>query len=151
MGAKIVPDGRQLRGVEMLFTVESGRVALLDAGVGERLPWLRDRTRPGDFIFQASNCNLYYLLGLRNPAQVPFLTAAGFTRPEQVQDVVEALERSQARFVLWGLWLDTPYCNPDRQFDPRRLAPLRNYLRTHYHLVRNFGDPDYDQVWERNP
>jgi hypothetical protein len=68
-----------------------------------------------------------------------------------VQDVIEALERSRARFVLWGIWLDTPFDNHDRQFDPRHLAPIRDYLRTHYHLVRNFGEPEYEQVWERNP
>ena len=129
----------------------AGHVALLDSGVCERLRWLRDRTRPGDFVFQASDCNLYYLLDLQNPAQVPFVTATGFTRPEQVQDVVEALERSRARFVLWSVWLDTPRHSSDKQFDPRHLAPIRDYLPCHYHLVRAFGDPDYEQVWERNP
>ena len=129
----------------------AGRVALLDSGVCERLQWLRDRTRPGDFIFQASDCNLYYLLGLQNPAPVSFITATGYTRPEQVQDVVEALERSQARFVLWAIWLDTPRFDSEKHFNTAHLAPIRDYLRTHYHLVRNYGDPDYEQVWERNP
>jgi len=129
----------------------AGRVAFHEPEVWEKFQWLRDRTRPGDFIFQASDCSLYYLLGLRNPAPLSFVTATGYTRPEQVRDVAEALERSRARFVVWGLWLDTPRHDPEKQFAPRRLTPIREYLRTHYHLVRNFGDPDYEQVWQRNP
>jgi len=129
----------------------AGRVAFPEPEVWEKFQWLRDRTRPSDFIFQASNCNLYYLLGLQNPTPVSFVTATGYTRPEQVRDVVAALERSQARFVVWGLWLDTPRYKREKQFDPGHLAPIRDYLRAHYHLVRNFGDPDYEQVWERNP
>ena len=64
----------------------AGRVAFLEPELYEKFRWLRDRTRPGDFIFQASNCNLYYLLGLQNPTPVSFVTATGYTRPEQVQE-----------------------------------------------------------------
>ena len=69
----------------------------------------------------------------------------------EVQEVVEALEKSRARFVVWGLWLDAPRYEREKQFDPGHLAPIRDYLRAHYHLVRNFGEPDYEQVWQRNP
>ena len=31
------------------------------------------------------------------------------------------------------------------------LEPLRGYLHSKYHLTRGFGEPNYDEVWERNP
>jgi hypothetical protein len=47
--------------------------------------------------------------------------------------------------------LDTPRFDSEKHFNTAHLAPIRDYLRAHYHLVRNFGEPDYEQVWERNP
>jgi hypothetical protein len=129
----------------------AGRVAFQEPDVYEKFRWLRDRTRPGDYIWQASDCSLYYLLHLQNPAPVSFVTATGYTRPEQVRDVVAALGRSRPRFVLWTVWLDVPRFGSRELFDFQVLAPIRAYLRAHYHLVRSFGAPDYEQVWERNP
>jgi len=129
----------------------AGRVAFQEPDVYEKFQWLRDRTRPGDYIWQASDCSLYYLLHLQNPAPVSFVTATGYTRPEQVRDVVAALERSRPQFVLWTVWLDVPRFGSRELFDFQVLAPIRAYLRAHYHLVRSFGAPDYEQVWERNP
>lgn len=87
---------------------------------------------------------------MRNPTRAPFLTLSGYTTPGQVQDVVAGLERSRPRYVLWCVWRDDPYPRNFVTFDGARLTPIRDYLRTHYHLVWNFGEPDYEQVWERN-
>jgi hypothetical protein len=127
-----------------------GREAFLDPEVYGKFRWVAKHTRPGDFFYQASDCNLYYLLDVRNPTQVPFLTASGYTPPGQVQDVVADLGRSRPRYVLWSVWLDVPYPGNFATFDGARLSPVREYLRTHYHLAWNFGEPDYEQVWERS-
>jgi len=129
----------------------TGREAFLDPDVYEKFRWVGEHTRPGDYSYQASDCNLYYLLDLRNPTRLAFITAGGYTRPDQVQDVVASLETSHVRYVLWSVWLDFPYPGRAQQFDAAALSPIRDYLHTHYHLIRNFGDPDYEQVWERNP
>ena len=112
---------------------------------------MQERTSAGEYIFQAGDCSLYYLLKLNNPARATFLTASGYTRPEAVRDIVSSLENKRVRYVLWSVWLDVPYPDRPGPFDAARLAPLREYLRAHYRLVRNFGEPDYEQVWERNP
>lgn len=123
----------------------SGRVAFFDPAAHERYQWLLDRTRPSEFLFDASLADIYFPLLLRSPAKVPFVTATDYTRPAQVRDVVEALENRRVRLVLWEFDLDSGAGGPP---SGDHLSPLRAYLRTHYHVVGTF--PNLDQVWERN-
>lgn len=124
-----------------------GRMAILDPDLYVKLRWLLNRTRPSDFFFRGIFPDYYFALGLRNPSKVPFITATDYTRPAQVQNVVESLEERRVRFALWSVWLDVP---GDYRPEGDHLGPLRAYLRTHYHVVRIFSDADYEQVWERN-
>ena len=126
----------------------AGPIAIRDADRYEEYQWVQERTRPGEYLFQASDCDLYYPFKLRNPTEVPFLTASDYTRPEQVQQVITSLEQRRVRFVLWPVWLDVPMRLP---FNKTTLEPLRGYLHSKYRLIRGFGEPDYDEVWERNP
>jgi hypothetical protein len=59
--------------------------------------------------------------------------------------VVRALEVNKVRFIARSVWLDYPLNDSDRG-DP--LEPLRIYVRSHYHFVRQFGN---EEVWERTP
>lgn len=127
----------------------AGREAFTSPDVYDKFNWMQQHTRPGEFVFQASDCSLYYLLELNNPARVTFLTASGYTRWEQVQETIQLLEKKHVHYVLWSVWLDVPFPDRPGSFDAARLDPMREYLRTHYRLVRNFGAPDYEQVWER--
>jgi len=124
----------------------SGRVALLEPDLLERYRWVADHTRPSDFFFEADWSDTYVALGLRNPTPVPFVTNTDYTRPEQVRDVIDALEKRDVRFVLWSWDLDTP--QGDLAGD--HLGPLRFYLRTRYHVVKTFADGDQVwQIWQR--
>jgi hypothetical protein len=123
----------------------TGRAALLDPDRFEKYRWILNHTGPGDFYFQADDCDQYFLLDLRNPAEVSYVTGGDYTRPEQVQNVIEMLEKYRVRFVMWSAWLDVPR-KPGG--NPRELAALRAYLRAHYHLVRRFVD-DQEEAWER--
>jgi hypothetical protein len=133
------------------LTTPAGREVFTTPDVYDKFKWMEEHTRPGDFVFQASDCSLYYLLELNNPARVAFLTASGYTRPEQVRETIASLELRRVRYVLWSVWLDVPFPDRPGRFDAAHLEPLREYLKAHYHLVRNFGEPDYEQVWERKP
>jgi hypothetical protein len=124
----------------------TGRAVLLDPGEYEKYRWVLEHTHPGDFYFQADDCDEYFLLGLQNPAEVPFVTDSAYTRPDQVQNAIEMLEKHQVRFVMWSAWLDVPR-HPGADGSA---VPLRAYLHTHYHPVREFDD-QYAEVWERNP
>jgi len=122
----------------------SGRTAFLDPPFRDRYQWFAAHTRPSEFFFDAEWPNLYFPLYLRDPARVPFLTPTNYTRPEQVQEVIESLEAHPVRYVLWTTSLDIP---DDSNPAADHLASLRAYLRTYYHPVKTFGTED--EVWEK--
>jgi len=124
----------------------TGRAALLDPDHYEKYRWLLAHTHPGDFFFQADDCDEYFLLGLRNPAKVSFVTDSIYTRPEQVQNAIEMIEKHRVQWVMWSAWLDVPR-SPGA--DGSSESPLRAYLRAHYHPVKGFDD-QYEEAWERN-
>ncbi|HLW79348.1 MAG TPA: hypothetical protein VKU44_07090, partial [Terriglobia bacterium] len=121
----------------------TGRTAYLDAGSFDRFHWILQRARPGEFLF--GDTLVCFAMGLREPAEIPFVTASDYTRPEQVANVVSSLERNQVRWVIWYRGLDLPHA-----YSPGggHVAPLRAYVHSHYHVAGFFGSGD--QVWERN-
>jgi hypothetical protein len=122
----------------------TGRAALLDSTRYEKFRWILNHTHPDDFFFQADDCDEYFLLGLQNPAKVSFVTDSIYTRPEQVQNAVEMLDKHQVRFVMWSAWLDVPRSpGADGSAD----NPLRAYLHAHYHPVKGFDD-QFEEAWE---
>ena len=125
--------------------VPGGRTALFSPLAYDKYEWLSRRTRPAEFFLEGAFADMYFPLGLRNPAGVPFLTNNDYTRPEQVRNVIEGLEKHRVRLVLWSLGLDLP---TEGRPSGDHLAPLRAYLHAHYRVVKTFGD--FDQVWERN-
>jgi len=131
-----------------------GRITFDDSARYAKFQWLANHTDPGDWLFEADDSDVYYPLDLRNPSGAPFLTSSAFTRPDQVQDAKDALERYRVRFVLWSVWLDVPKPrpghNPDPTFNGAQLEPLRAYLREQYHPIAAFTDDAFQQVWERN-
>jgi hypothetical protein len=150
VGAAVLIVGVALRRQtqwRIYLAAPSGRSVLFSSDVYDPFQWLLDRTRPAEFFFDCWG-GLYFPLGLRNPTQVPLLSRSDFTRPEQVRNVVEALEKQRVRLVR---------CAPDNDDMPGaweppagdHLGPLRTYLLTHYHVVKTF--PGGYTFWERNP
>jgi hypothetical protein len=119
----------------------TGRTAFFEPIIYEKTRWLAERTRPQDYFF--GDQLMCFALRLRNVGRVPFLRPTDYTRPEEVQDAVQALERFKVRFVSW-------YGGLDHRGKPQRdhLAPIRLYLHEHYHIAHIF--PNGDQIWERN-
>jgi len=120
-----------------------GRVAVLDADRSDKYQWVLERTRPGESILEAGDTDLYFLCGLENPTETAFLTPTDYTRPEQVERAVAALQQG-VPMVLWSPWLDLPD-NRHRAGD--HLGALRASLRDSYRVVKTFRDGD--QMWER--
>ena len=118
----------------------TGHVALYEPDYSS-CRWLATHVKPSDYLFGESFMN--YALLLRNPAPIDFVTSTDYTRPEQVQAVIESLERTRTRWVvIWYLFLDVP--GPGNH-----LAPLHAYLLSHYHVdARTLYN--YEEVWERN-
>lgn len=138
--------------VERVWTAQTYRYSIADLPAGTcstrpadyvKLTWVMQRTKPGDFLFEAGWPGVYIPLGLRNPV---FLDTAGtMLNPQWAQWVVQELEARQVRFVLWADRLNYP---PDsRHPGTTHIVPLRDYLRAHYQRTRIF--PDGEEAWER--
>jgi hypothetical protein len=121
-------------------TTPIGKVAILNHSQYDEIKFLLGNTKPGEYIF--GNCMLGYLLDLRAPARVAYVTASDYTRPEQVINVIEGLKTHPAKYVFWSPVLDLPQASPS---SPSHLAPLYAYLRSHYHIAKIF--PNYDMFW----
>jgi hypothetical protein len=132
------PTITQTRWEESL-TLPAGRVAFLSPAEFQKMSWLSERTRPSDYFF--GDQLACFLLHLRNPARVPFLRPTDYTRPEEVDDLVQALEAHQVRFVSW-------YPGLDVSGPGDHLAPVLLYLHDHYHVAKTFINGD--KIWERN-
>jgi hypothetical protein len=120
----------------------TGRTAFLNRDAYDRYSWAASQTRPGDFFFGGLYPDFYFLLDLKNPGPVAFVTPYQYTRPAEVEAVIAGLDAHQVKIVLWTPALDLP---DTPQGD--HLGPLRAYIRSHYHARRDF--PDF-QVWTRN-
>lgn len=133
------------RGVRWHETINlpTGRTAVMNPKLLDSLQYFHQRTKPGDYFF---GDELYkYLLDLRDPASVAHVTGSAYTRPSQVQNVIQGLETHHVKYALWATSLDMPRT---RFSGKNNLAPLRNYLKRHYHFVRAFSGGG--TVWERN-
>jgi hypothetical protein len=119
----------------------TGRTVFFQPEAYEKFKWVAERTHPSDYFF--GDVFLCFALRLRNPARVSFLTPTDFTRPEEVRDVVQALEERQVNFVSWYPGLDVPLDTAGNH-----LAPLTLYLHDHYHLGTTFSSGD--KIWQRD-
>jgi hypothetical protein len=122
----------------------TGHTAFFESAPYEKCKWMLERTRVSDYFF--GDHLISFTLRLRNAGRVPFLRPTDYTRPEEVADAIQGLERFKVQFVSWYSGLDRgreEYREPGNH-----LAPIRLYLREHYHLAQTFSNGD--QIWERN-
>jgi hypothetical protein len=118
----------------------TGRTAFFRPASYEKYMWVSEHIKAPDYLF--GDPLLCFAFKLRNPARIPFVRPNDYTRPEQVADVVQALETHRVRYVNWYHGLDVP---ADSKSD--HLLLLRTYLHDHYHVAKTFQN--LDEVWER--
>lgn len=117
----------------------TGRTAFFQTGLYQETKWVSERTRPLDYFFG----DFCFALHLRNPSRVIYVTPFAFTRPEEVLDLVQALDVYKVRWMTWYPGLDAPDAARENN-----LGPLRSYLQGHYHVAGSF--PNGNTIWERN-
>jgi hypothetical protein len=121
----------------------TGRTAFADYPVlYDKCKWVSERTQPGDYFLD--DPQLCFALRLRDPSRVSFLRPTDYTRPEEVQDAVQALASRHVKFVGWYASLENEIVHPAGD----HLAPLRVYLQKHYHVAQRFSNGD--EIWELN-
>ncbi len=128
-----------------VLSLPTGRTAFFEPVLYEKCRWVSERTQPSDYFF--GDHLVAFTLRLRNVGRVPFLRPTDYTRPEEVQDAIQAIEKHQVRFVSWYSGLDH---EAEAVLHPAgdHLGPIRDYLRKHYHVAEVFSNGD--QMWERN-
>ncbi|HXH47838.1 MAG TPA: hypothetical protein VNM47_00560 [Terriglobia bacterium] len=119
------------------LNLPTGRTAFTNVNVYDEYRWISQRAGPEDSLF--GNQLICFALGLRNPTPLNFVTPSDYTRPEQVQSLVKSLEEDRARYILWYAGL--PLSNA-QEASGDHLNPLREYLRSHYHLAETFATGD---------
>jgi len=123
----------------------SGEVATGEQSY-EKLHWMTEHTRPGQFLFQAAWPGVYLPLQLRNPMFVDQIYPADGTPSDEVALTIQQLEEKQVPYVLWAARLGSMDSLSVRPND--HVVPLRAYLHSHYSEEHTF--PDGDQVWQRD-
>ncbi|TAM80067.1 MAG: hypothetical protein EPN47_16370 [Acidobacteria bacterium] len=122
-----------------------GQVAVINPIQYEEVNFLLARTKPGDYFFGSNELN--YLLDLRDPSPLPYVTASDYTRPQQVQQTIQGLEKHPVKYVYWPSILDMP---PEDGHGPNHLRPLRAYLESHYQIVQTVEGDDFARsFWEK--
>jgi hypothetical protein len=105
----------------------TGRAAFSKQGTDwyEGCAYLAKHTKPGDWYF--GDDDFGFPLQLRSPAFLAYVTNADLTRPEQVQDLIQSLERDQVPYISIENGIRTMgVAGQDH------LQPLREYIETHY-------------------
>lgn len=126
-----------------VLDLPTGHTAYLDRGSLERFDWIRTHAKTGDYFF--GDTLACFALGLREPSEIPFVTASDYTRPEQVERLVNDLEAKQVPWILWYSGLDRPLPHIRGH---SHVEPLRDYIHRCCHLAKTFSNGD--QIWQRN-
>ena len=135
----VLPTRAQFRSYVMHDT-PAGRIAVSDHDLSGEMTWLKEHTHSGDEFFAAYTTRLYVVLGLRNPARVPFVEPDDYTRPRQVVNTVRSIRRAKPQFILW------PFEPQDADDPMDRLYLLGEELRSCYKPLLRLYD---GEVWQR--
>jgi hypothetical protein len=127
VGLSVVETGITQRSVLPALELPTGRAAFLKRGEGwyEDCVYLARHTKPGDWYFGDDDYG--FLLKLKNPAFVPYITKTDLTRPEHVQELIKSLERYQVPYI--SIEIGSRKMGVVGQ---DHLQPLREYIEIHY-------------------
>lgn len=130
----------QLRPVRTL-NLPIGRVAIPPrADYYDIYRWMAANSRPGQWYFGLHPLPL--ALELRIATPVAQMTPGEYTRPEQVTEIVDGIERARVPIIVLRPRMYSPSDGL-----PDHLQPFRDYLYRHYDKVKTFVSGD--EIWER--
>jgi hypothetical protein len=126
----------------------SGNLAFTSPEMHYRYSYIAELSRPGDLLFQTWNAHMNFPLGLPNPSRISILLNTGYTPSKQLDEAIEDLRVSKARFIIWdGSWSRELYYAREGE----RLKPFERFLKKHYQLREKFAPFDGHEIelWER--
>ena len=127
-----------------ILTTPQGQLAIGDRETYQMYTWVQQHTRPSEYFYEPAELNLYFYLNLRNPTPIHRIENDGYTRPEQVAEVIRGLEQHQTRYILCpSSGLFASWKNPTED----NLGPARDYIQGHYRRISVSAFSG--QVWEK--
>lgn len=119
-----------------------GRTVFDDSGRHEEYGYFLGRTHPGQLLFGTPP--VLFAFGLQNPAPIDVFVPAEYTRPEQVDATIQALERYRVPMLMLNRQMYEQFVAVSAS---DHLDPLRAYLLQNYRLTMRFQTDD--ELWER--
>jgi hypothetical protein len=104
--------------------------------------WMAENTKPGQWYFGLAPLTLG--LELRNPTPMAEISTGEYTRPEQVDAIVQGIERVKVPVIVLRTQM---YFPQPQNHSADHLQPFRDYLYLHYRKTKSF--PSGDEIWER--
>jgi hypothetical protein len=121
-----------------------------DSADYQLLSWLSEHTHEGGVFFAAGEPGIFFPLGLWPVSRVSGLDNTGYTRIEDVQNSIATLDRYRVKLIEWP----PTSCNPEfYRPEEDHLKPLRDYVHSHYHMLKQFRSGDNSEVleiWQRS-
>lgn len=127
----------------------SGRLAYLpDPAIDGRYPWLLQRTRPGDFVFEIYEPFVYFPLHLRNPTSYGQIWDTNYSPTEHVATTIEQLKANPTRYIVWDNLYNKP---PELRQPGDNTGLLSDYVLENYRPAgETIALPErHIQIWER--
>lgn len=98
------------------------------------VPWIKNHTAPGESIFYFPyNGAIYFLADRTNPAR--YAIPADALRPDQQQALIEGIESSKTRYIVW----DTQNTEYDGKPVAELLSLLVEHIRTRFEPMEEIG------------
>lgn len=132
------------RSQRLVLSLPAGRAAMSPESYAT-LQWLMERTKPGEFLFQARWPGVYLPLGLRNPSWLETIAPIDGPGPQDAWRVPQELEDRRVRFVLWSPLLDIPRTQNASEYG--YLPRMYSYLLACYAPVHTLGNGAV--AWQR--
>ena len=136
-----VPLRQQLRAREFL-DLPAGRTAFFDRGEFQEYSWVLRHSHAGEYFFGMPT--MYLAFHLINPSAIEGLDTSEYTRPEQVAEVLRALEQHSVALMILPSSKNFPR---DVASPSNHLGPFQDYLRKYYRNTQIFSDGS--ELWER--
>lgn len=133
-----LPIGRQLH-QHVTVNLPTGRVAFGNDKQYDKMLWLAQHTHPGETFL--NDTNTAFALSLDSPGPLDFVTTTEFTRPQQIDALLQSMTDHRTRYIYLYPSLTAPILTKNN------LEPFLKYLGKNYHLAQVFSD---GQILERN-
>jgi hypothetical protein len=146
---QVYPDYREMRKRRIAFESERGTIYLprtMLPAWAQAVDFMRDANARGEAVMSVpEDTALYFFSGVLCPVRVCIFTP-GLVAPGPMTDkVVGQIKQAGVRYIIWSNRSFPEYGVP--QFGVDFDVAIGEYIRNHYHPVREFGSSNRLEFW----